>query len=156
MPPLRERGEDILMIARQFLDQFSQRDGKGFQHFSTEAEDALSRYLWPGNVRQLQNVVQQVVVLHDGERVEAAMLPENVREGHIETGPSDAGSTPAPAISSHIQRRLEIQPLWLVEKEAIETAIEACDGNINKAAGLLEVAPSTLYRKLQSWKKLSA
>lgn len=84
------------------------------------------------------------------------MLPENVREGHIEAGAASAQAAPAPAISSHIQRRLEVQPLWLVEKEAIEAAIETCDGNINKAAGLLEVAPSTLYRKLQSWKKLSA
>ena len=57
---------------------------------------------------------------------------------------------------SHLVRRQQIEPLWLTEKTAIEAAIDACGGNVNRAAGLLEVAPSTLYRKLQSWKKLRA
>jgi two-component system repressor protein LuxO len=57
---------------------------------------------------------------------------------------------------SHLARRQQIEPLWLTEKKAIEAAIEACDSNVNRAAGLLEIAPSTLYRKLQSWKKIHA
>jgi two-component system repressor protein LuxO len=59
-------------------------------------------------------------------------------------------------LASHVCRREQITPLWLVEKDAIESAIETCGGNINQAAGLLEVAPSTIYRKLQSWKKRRA
>ena len=163
MPPLRERDEDVLMIAKHFLEQFSVREGKGFEGFSPEAEEAIRRYPWPGNVRQLQNAMHQVVVLNQGGQVETSMLPEPVTTGHLDTEtPSGPAARPAAventptAIASHIVRRQQIEPLWLTEKHAIESAIEACDGNVNQAAGLLEVAPSTLYRKLQSWKKRQA
>ncbi len=59
-------------------------------------------------------------------------------------------------LHSHVERRQQVEPLWLVEKRVIEEAIATCGGNVNQAAGLLEVAPSTLYRKLNSWKKTSA
>lgn len=162
-----------MRIAERFLEDFSKRDGKAFQGFTPAAADVFQRYPWPGNVRQLQNAVQQIVVLHDGEQVEAEMLPEAISTGDLEsvqmeavvapaapvaTAPTALEPQPEPvsSISSHVSRREQIQPLWLTEKHAIETAIETCDGNVNQAAGLLEVAPSTIYRKLQSWKKLQA
>lgn len=160
VPPLRERGDDVLRIARRFLENFSEKEGKRFASFSPEAEEALRRYPWPGNVRQLQNAVQQLVVLNDGEIVEKTMLPEVVTQGHIEsampTTDSPAAADSVTPMAGHVERRQQVEPLWLVEKRAIESAIETCGGNINQAAGLLEVAPSTLYRKLQSWKKASA
>ena len=112
--------------------------------------------------------MQQVVVLNAGTVVEKHMLPDAVKSGHLE---QDAASTaipaaPATAIApvpeaaptelAHVVRRQQVEPLWLTEKRAIEGAIDACNGNVNQAAGLLEVAPSTLYRKLQSWKKQPA
>jgi len=117
----------------------------------------------PGNVRQLQNTMHQVVVLNDAETVEYAMLPEPVTSGALESG-GQASASRAPALGlvdkasgqSHLERRQQIEPLWLTEKNAIEAAVATCDGNINQAAGLLEVAPSTLYRKLQSWKSQQA
>jgi two-component system repressor protein LuxO len=166
LPPLRERDRDVLLIADRLLAQFSAQSGKAFTGFSSDAQDVLLRYPWPGNVRQLQNAVQNAVVLHDGQRVEASMLPAEVREGHITEDstrtapPITEAVTPAiaPAASlagfrseSALDARRAIEPLWMVEKRAIEAAIAACDGNINRAAGLLEVAPSTLYRKKQSW-----
>jgi len=160
LPPLRERGNDVLLIAREFLGRFAQQAGKGFERFSPAAEEQLLRYAWPGNVRQLQNAVQQTVVLNDGVEVEPAMLPGEVRERHIEAEAiSNAAearrpSPPAPGTPGTpdaLAVRRAIEPLWLVEKRAIEAAIEACDGNVNRAAGLLEVAPSTLYRKRQAW-----
>lgn len=164
MPPLREREADVLMIATHFLQQLSAQAGKQFDGFSPDAAEAIRRYPWPGNVRQLQNAMQQVVVLNDGVTVESDMLPDPVTSGHLDAGtpavasvssiaPQAARTSPQQA---HVTRRLEIEPLWLTEKNAVEAAIESCDGNINQAAGLLEVAPSTLYRKLQSWKKLQA
>ena len=86
LPPLRARGEDVLMIARHFLTQFAREERRGFQGYSAAAEQALARYGWPGNVRQLQNVVRNIVVLHDGERVELDMIPRAVRTG---AGPDD-------------------------------------------------------------------
>ncbi len=65
---------------------------------------------------------------------------------------SSLPETSPPPASNHIERRSRIEPLWLVEQKAIQEAIALCDGNVNRAAGLLEVAPSTLYRKMQSWK----
>jgi two-component system repressor protein LuxO len=156
LPPLRERDHDILLIARHFLQLYNAQAAKGFESFSAAAEEQLLRYPWPGNVRQLQNVVQQSVVLNDGQRIELDMLPTDVREGHIDrmSGKTDSiGEDPAPRQGSgdRLAMRRAIEPLWVVEKRVIEAAIDACDGNINRAAGLLEVAPSTLYRKRQSW-----
>ncbi len=162
MPPLRERDDDVLMIARHFLAQFSDRENKAFAGFSEAAEKAIKRYAWPGNVRQLQNAMHQLVVLSDGEVVDEGMLPTEVTSGHLEVGGDRArGSADGPrqdkqALVAHLNRREKIEPLWLTEKRAIEDAIDICGGNINSAAGLLEVSPSTIYRKLQGWKKLQA
>jgi len=154
LPPLRERGADILLIARSFLERYAKDASKRFTAFSAAAEEQLLRYAWPGNVRQLQNVIQQTVVLNNGDLVELDMLPADVREGLLETDPGDRDGEPPvsrPDPADRLATRRAIEPLWMVEKRAIEAAIEACDGNINRAAGLLEVAPSTLYRKRQAW-----
>jgi len=165
MPPLREREDDVLMIANHFLQYFSDQSGKSFEGFSEDAAAAIRRYPWPGNVRQLQNAMQQAVVLNEGQLVEQAMLPDSITSGAlgINESPVDVSVAPSSAVTnliapehSHLARRQQIEPLWLTEKKAIEAAIEACDSNVNRAAGLLEIAPSTLYRKLQSWKKLQA
>ena len=158
LPALRERGEDILMIARDFLEHFSAREGRQFSGFDRAAADAIARYAWPGNVRQLQNTVQQVVVLNDGPEVTLDMLPAPISSGRLEAPATAERSVPGEtrSVSGHLSAREQVQPLWLTEKVAIEQAIEACDGNVNRAAGLLEVAPSTIYRKLQAWQKLSA
>jgi len=164
MPPLREREDDILLIARQFLKDFSEREEKSFKKIDTDAEERIRRYPWPGNVRQLQNTLHRVIVLNQGEAITAQMLPDSVVNGHIESedDPISTGATAAisptaskkiaPEAAPHQQRREQIEPLWLVEKRTIKHAIDICNGNVNQAAGLLEVAPSTLYRKLQSWK----
>ncbi|MBP8220093.1 MAG: sigma-54-dependent Fis family transcriptional regulator [Aeromonadaceae bacterium] len=145
LPPLRERGEDVLQIARQFLRQFAAEEGKHFFGFSHEAEMILLDYEWPGNVRQLQNVVRNIVVLHEGELVQPSMLPPPLNqlipsEHLVETLPPVALSVESP-----------IRPMWLVEKETIEHAIAQCAGNIPQAASLLELSPSTIYRKRLAW-----
>jgi DNA-binding NtrC family response regulator len=156
MPPLRQRENDILMLADAFLAKFAQRDGKQLHQFSSEAKQLLLNYPWPGNVRELENAVQNVVVLHNGKTVESHMLPmrdmsnEPTQQIQIEQPRTDM------LASNHIQpvaaqSNNEISPLWLEEKAIIERAIQLCNGSVNKAAGKLEVAPSTLYRKIQSW-----
>ncbi len=78
LPPLRERNGDVLLIANHFMATFSREDGKSFTGFSRSAEDILLAYPWPGNVRQLQNVVRSIVVLNDGLEVTAEMLPKAI------------------------------------------------------------------------------
>lgn len=150
LPPLRQRGADILLIARHFLALYAREEGKAFRRLSREAEDALVRHDWPGNVRELQNAVRQAVVLDDGEMLDAHMLP-----------PLGAGSTAvAPTRSSSLlDERFSAGPfggeLWRIEKHAIESAIAACGGSIPQAARLLGVSPSTIYRKREAWQALA-
>ncbi len=155
LPPLRERGDDILLVARDFLVKYAKEENKLFNKFTVEVEAILLNYDWPGNIRQLQNIVRNVVVLNNGKYVTPEMLPEPLNKlskeykPQIGTGDSELVS---PATST-FSRRKNINPLWQVEKEAIQHAIALCDGSVSKAAGLLEVSPSTLYRKCQSWEK---
>jgi DNA-binding NtrC family response regulator len=156
MPPLRQRENDILMLAELFLAKFSHRDGKKLHQFSSEVQQLLLNYPWRGNVRELENWIQNIVVLHDGETVESFMLPmSNITKEDIapeynhDVDMSAVTSSIKPMIANSLNNK--ISPLWVTEKATIQRAIELCNGSVNKAAGKLEVAPSTLYRKIQSW-----
>ena len=148
LPPLRERGADSVLLARHFLAAFSREEGKGFRRLAADAEALIQANAWPGNVRQLQNVIRNAVVLHDGEALEAAMLPAALLRGAV---PAPAAASPPPP------RVIEpppppIEPLAVMEKRAILRALEETGQDVAAAARLLEVNPSTIYRKLQAWK----
>ncbi len=142
LPALRQRGGDILLLARTFLARFAEEEGRAFAGFDADAEAALTAYRWPGNVRQLQNVIRRVVVLHDGDLVTGAML--DLPTGASHEAARDTGPLPRMASPS-------IDPYWMQEQRIIEQALKAFDGNAQKAAAALEIAPSTIYRKMQSW-----
>ena len=158
LPPLKARVRDIILIARDFLDRFAREDGKALRVFSRDAEDALVAYSWPGNVRQLQNVIRSVVVLNDGDVVTREMLPAQVltpAQSFLHASQASApGQAPAPRIASVPQPC--IKPLDLVIRETIEFAIARCGGSIPKAAAALTVSPSTLYRRIQTWEAEAA
>lgn len=148
LPPLRERGDDVIEIAYSLLGYMAKEEEKEFVRLSPEVVERFTQYEWPGNVRQLQNVLRNVVVLNQGKEIGLDMLPPplnrpvTVIRQQPDLSPTDNG------LAGSVK---DIYPLWLTEKMAIERAIEACEGNIPKAASKLEVSPSTLYRKLQSW-----
>lgn len=154
VPPLRDRDDDILMIAQYFLGEHSKKESKAFRGFSKSVEIVLKNYRWPGNVRELENIIQNVVVLNSGTLVTDEMLPEAIRNSAL-SGKKEPGSLASSNMSSAsiapAQAYSQIEPLWQVEKDTIQNAIEICGGNVIKAASLLEVAPSTIYRKLQAW-----
>ncbi len=137
MPPLRERGEDIALLARRFLRDLSTAEGKAFRDFAPEALVRITSHAWPGNVRQLENAIRTLVVLNDGPEVTPAMLPDSLRDG--------------PAAAPPDQRSWLVRPLVELEIMAIEAAIAYHEGNISRAARALEIAPSTIYRKQQQW-----
>jgi DNA-binding NtrC family response regulator len=154
MPALRERGSDIILIARNFLQVFAREEGKAFDGFSPDTERLLLGYDWPGNVRQLLNVIRNVVVLCPGGVVEPGMLPAQLRE---------AAATPRPVATPPAAPSVEVNgasapgpivPLWRVERRAIQEALAACDNNIGRAAAMLEIDASTIYRKRRDWAKL--
>ncbi len=78
LAPLRERREDIPRLAEAFLAHYAAEEGRAFRRFDANAAERLTAYDWPGNVRQLQNVIRRIVVLHDGAAVDASMLPDNL------------------------------------------------------------------------------
>ena len=157
LPPLREREDDVLRIARRFLATYAAEEEKEFPGFSDAASAILATYGWPGNVRELQNVVRQIVVLNSGGIVTPTMLPSPLRDTDVSASPamSVASATSDDSVrapdSAPSKESTTIQPLWIVEKATIERAIEMCDGNIPKAAALLEISASTIYRKRQAW-----
>ncbi len=120
----------------------------------------LTSRSWPGNVRQLLNVIRNIVVLHDGTQVTASMLPGEIalEAAHHapandsvpprrlgEDGPDDGGT-----LRSRVAQ-LVGAAMAEVERELIEATIAHCDGSIPRAARMLEVSPSTIYRKLEGW-----
>jgi len=149
LPPLRERAEDVIEIAEVLLKNLSVEENKQFESFDEAAKTRLINYAWPGNIRQLQNVLHQLVVINTGGVVKQYMLPQlasNTQQNKVGSTKVLFKNNAEPNVPS------EILPLLEVEKKAIEYAIAHCKGNIPRAAALLEVSPSTVYRKLQSWK----
>jgi two-component system, repressor protein LuxO len=157
LPPLRERGQDILEIAQAMLLRYSSEEGKKFKRFSEDCCAALLARQWPGNVRELINVVRAAVALHDGETVELQMLsPAQAPAGPLDGSGLASQSMPVPAATigsgaALIDDKQRIKPLALVEREAIEAALRAFGGNVTRAAKALEVNPSTIHRKMSAW-----
>jgi DNA-binding NtrC family response regulator len=157
MPPLRGRPDDILEIARTNLVAFAAEEGKAFTGFDPAAAEVLANRPWPGNVRQLLNVIRHVVVLHDGPLVTPEMLPtEATLTAHFEPVAPVRIATVSTLPPPQAPPRSRIEPLVGmpladVERELIEATIVHCDGSIPRAARMLELSPSTLYRKLEGW-----
>jgi len=141
LPALRERGDDILLIAHHFLQSFTAEENKKFTGFAPEVEARLLALPWPGNVRQLQNVVRNITVLHDGTQVTLDMLPTHAL----------AMGSAAPTLSALPSAADAIEPLAVAERTYIENAIALCGGNLQLAARRLGISPSTIYRKKEGW-----
>lgn len=149
LPPLRERIDDIPKLAAMILDRLAVETGKQFAPLSAKSEARLLSYAWPGNVRQLENMLRWVATMLIGSEIGADIIDDAI--AHFDS--QSEGVSPAKSIGSASETNVEgVRPLWMVEKEAIQHAIDVSDGNINRAATLLEVAPSTIYRKVQAWK----
>jgi two-component system, repressor protein LuxO len=160
MPPLRDRGDDVLLIARAFLERFAAEEGKTCSSFSAEVEAAIIRFAWPGNVRQLQNLIRNLVVFSQGTVIELAELPAELRP---KTGERLLGRVTLPsALPSHAPAGTEDgerRPLVSLDeaiRHHVEAAIAMCGGSIPRAAAMLEVAPSTIYRRIEAWQAADA
>lgn len=156
LPPLRERGEDILLIAQTMLTEVAKEEGKDFRGFSAEVQQLFRSYGWPGNVRQLQNVIRSVVVLHDGPLVERQMLPLPMQSQIPPAEPALTNrtqQTELPKSGRILADKSLLKPMWQLEREAIMNALEHTGNDVVKAAALLELNASTIYRKLQTWRE---
>jgi DNA-binding NtrC family response regulator len=134
LPPLRERGEDVLLLARHFLAEFSRKFKKSFTDVSADAADALRRCPWPGNVRQLRNVIERVVLLETGHALGMEHLPPEIAEAIGD----DTTRAAAPALS-----------LAQIEERHIKQVIRMTEGNKSRAARILGISRPTLIEKLK-------
>lgn len=148
VPPLRDRGDDLYLLAEAFLARFAGEEGRPAPRLGPEAARALAARPFPGNVRELQNLMRRAVILADGGVLDAALIAEPEPPAQVEAGP-----TPLPMLTPDLFAGLpgRVEPFAVVERRIIEAAIAAFDGNIALAAAALDLSPSTLYRKKLAW-----
>ncbi|MGA9444783.1 MAG: sigma-54 dependent transcriptional regulator, partial [Methyloceanibacter sp.] len=150
LPPLRERDVDIVEIAEQFLKAASNEEGKSFETLSQDAIDALLSHSWPGNVRELQNVIRNAVILNEGNELTAKMLSLSPAGPNVHISSQTRGEAGIRSDAGSVEISLD-QPFALMERTLIEAAIAQCNGSIPRAADLLGLSPSTIYRKKDGW-----
>jgi DNA-binding NtrC family response regulator len=133
VPPLRERPEDIRALSTHFLSRFAERAGKHVRGISDDAMDLLVAYGWPGNVRQLENSIERGVALCRGEEIEVEDLPMRLRE------------------ESRVREGETIHSLQVMERSHILNTLEQVGWNRKRAAALLQISTTTLWRRLKEF-----
>jgi len=149
VPPLREKHEDVPVLAQHFLRVYAAKNNRQLDGFTDEALGCLEAYSWPGNVRELENVVERAVVLARGSRVDAADLPDAVRERPVmltRGGPQGPGAGAVP--EGVFQIRVGT-PLAEVEARLLEETLRLNHGNKTLTAKMLGIDPKTVFRKLK-------
>jgi DNA-binding NtrC family response regulator len=137
LPPLRERRDDIEIFVTAFLERIAKEKGTPVKHLTPEAAEAVLSYDWPGNVRELENALERAVVLTKGEAIPLSAMPAKVTERRVE---------PLVAERAHHNPTLDT-----VERAYIAWVLQAEGGNKSRAAEVLGIDPSTLYRKLSRY-----
>jgi DNA-binding NtrC family response regulator len=173
LPPLRERREDIEPLAAHFVTRFAAEAGKRIAGLSASALELLRGYDWPGNIRQLENVLYRAIVLSDGGYLEVADFPQIVAQARgREESLKLTTSLPLPSAPVHIDAvrplrekvetreavpdrfldaKGDVRPLETLERELIEFALKLHGGRMSKVARALGIGRSTLYRKLRDY-----
>ncbi|MEP1607115.1 MAG: sigma-54 dependent transcriptional regulator, partial [Marinomonas sp.] len=162
LPPLRERGDDVVLIAKELAKRIAKEEGREMMGFTAQSEAFLSQHPWPGNVRELQNSLRRAIVTASGTKIEltssARQSPQ--RPVAVAYEPLTSGGIVPPAGAENWTPTVSSPPasadfagmtLEQVERMAIEQAISQSAGNICEAARQLDVSPSTIYRKLERW-----
>ena len=134
MPPLRQRGNDTVLLAEHFLRRFARENNRRIDGFSDAARSKLVAHRWPGNVRELENAIERAVVFTEGELVEAEALPFDAAPATIEGGPRVPGATMAE-----------------LEKHAILATLDAVGGSTSKAAEMLDISARTIQYRLHEY-----
>ena len=145
LPPLRERREDIIAMARMFAERFAAQEGTRFEAFSPDAAQLLENAAWPGNVRQLENTIYRAIVLSE----KATLSPEDFPHVELRGAPESARRSDAapPSVNEFLRSNGHIRSMADIEKRAVETALRLYDGSMSEAARRLGIGRSTLYRK---------
>lgn len=154
IPPLRERGEDILILARHFAAKAAERQGRAAPVISDEAAALLMRYAWPGNVRELRNVIDNMLALAETDYLGVDDLPAEIR-----SEPEAPAAAVERTSGSFAPAMIDASPLGdlkATERATIVAQVKACGGNLTEAARRLGIARSTLYVRLQQYGEIPA
>ncbi len=148
IPPLRERGNDVLLLAGHFLEKFSREFKKPGLELSEEARERLLHYRWPGNVRELQNTLERAVILADGLTIQADGL-------QLPASKPEAGSLPAGMLPENFSWEGSLEDVTgravgHIERVLLESTLRDCQWNKTRAAEKLGVSPKTLLAKLRA------
>jgi DNA-binding NtrC family response regulator len=138
LPPLRDRRQDIPLLTHFFMKQVSEKYAKPIEGINSDAQNLLMAYSWPGNVRQLRNVVENMVVLAQGTTLTKADIPTDINP-RVETGVS-------PSMDNFVGYSIE-----QAERELIRNTLKATNGNREQAAQILGIGERTLYRKIKEY-----
>jgi two-component system, NtrC family, response regulator AtoC len=152
LPALRERREDVPLLVRHFIEKYDQRLGKKVEGIEDEALQLLMSYSWPGNIRELENLMERSVLFADGPLILASALPDSLREKGPATavpiaavGPLGAIAAPSGASMKEIVRQAQAE----LEKELITRALEETGGNVTRAAKRLQISRKSLQVKMK-------
>jgi DNA-binding NtrC family response regulator len=137
LPPLRDRREDIPVLADGFLGRVAADRGEAVKHLSADALDAINVYDWPGNVRELENALEHAAILSKGEEIAVDALPERITQPKSQPLVTD--------------RPPDNPMLETIERAYIMWVLQAQGGNKTRTAEVLGIDPSTLYRKLSRY-----
>lgn len=139
LPPLRERGEDIPLLAHAFLARFAERYQRDGIRFAPSALNAMQAYAWPGNVRELSHAIERAVLMAGGDQLDAAAL--NLKAGSVAVG---VGAMGPAAVGGQVT-------VEEAEKQMVRQALEKTGGNIQRAANLLGLSRPALYRRMEKY-----
>ncbi len=143
IPPLAERGDDQMILARHFMEQISHERGIASKPFSAEATDVFKLHDWPGNIREMKNVIQRAIVLSDGPEIDATHLSIFDRHGHGDGGDDDP------------RQAIQIPDIGMtlaeIEAEALRITLRLTGGNRSAAARVLAISRPTIHRKIRDY-----
>jgi nitrogen regulation protein NR(I) len=154
LPPLRDRRQDIPLLVEHFIGKYNQRLGKRVDRIDDEAMQVLLGYGWPGNIRELENLMERSVLFADGPVIQGSSLPDSLRERApgatipiAPVGPLGSIAAPSGASMKEIVRQAQAE----LEKELITRALEETDGNVTRAAKRLQISRKSLQVKMKEF-----
>ena len=155
VPPLRERPSDVPTLVRHFVDKYNHRLNKRIEGMTDEAMSVLQAYAWPGNIRELENLIERTLLFADGPQIDVADLPQGLRSSSGATplpGPAPAmpGALPATAGETGLKDIVRQRAAQL-EKDLITRALEETGGNVTRAAKLLQISRKSLQTKMKEF-----
>jgi len=150
LPALRERQSDIPMLTHHFIEKYNRKLNKKIEGISDEAVALLQAYAWPGNIRELENLMERVLLFADGPKIAAKDLPDHIRQAAVEApaaASTTADGTPAETGLKDIVR----MKAAALEKDLIAKALEETGGNVTRAARLLQISRKSLQTKMKEF-----